>query len=415
MQKSMDKNSARPDDYDLVIIGAGIVGCLLAYALLKRSPALRVALVDENPSPKSANKTFIHPGFDARSIALSAGTCDILDDLGFWADIKDYAQPIEDIHISDRGCFGALDLPGKNEHQAFGYVVELHKIGSALNKKLNKLTQLTRFYETRIAKIEKQPQQTLCHLAGNTLLTAKLCVAADGADSLTRDLLSIPSQSFDYECAAIIANVRCSKPHLNKAFERFTKFGPIALLPLWDNRYSLVWSVASDDLSRLCALDDEHFLRELQNAFGYRAGVFSAAGKRDSYPLKLLKTAQPFTHRGVCIGNAAHCLHPVMGQGFNLGMRDLFVLSAIISDLSDPQEIGGFDMLNRYWLARESDHNNTIGLTDSVVRIFNNSSWPMILGRNIALQAMSYLPDLSAPIIKQAKGQFPLLSRDTNE
>jgi len=413
MQAFMDKNSARPSDYDVVIIGAGIVGCLLAYALLKRSPTLRVALVDENRSPREANKTFIHPGFDARSIALSAGTCDILDELGFWADIQAHGQPIEDIHISDRGSFGTLDLRSENEHQAFGYVVELHQIGSALNKQLDKLTQLTRFYETRIAKIEKQSQQTLCHLVDNNILTAKLCVAADGADSLTRDLLSIPSQSFDYECVAIVANVRCSKPHLNKAFERFTEFGPIALLPLTDNRYSLVWSVASDDLSRLCALNDDHFLSELQNAFGYRAGVFTAAGKRDSYPLKLLKTAQPFTHRGVCIGNAAHCLHPVMGQGFNLGMRDLFVLSVIICDLQDPQKIGDFEMLNRYWLARKADHNNTIGLTDSVVRVFNNSSWPMILGRNVALRTMSYLPGLSAPIIKQAKGQFPLLSRDT--
>lgn len=410
----MDKNSSRPGDYDVVIVGAGIVGCLLAYALLKRSPTLRVALVDENPQPKSVSKTFIHPGFDARSIALSAGTCDILSGLGFWADIQVNAQPIEEIHISDRGSFGTVDLRSENEHQAFGYVLELHQIGSALNKQLDRLTQLTRFYDTRIAKIEKQPEQTLCHLFDNTVLAAKLCVAADGADSLTRHLLSIPSQAFDYECAAIIANVRCSKPHLNKAFERFTEFGPIALLPLTDNRYSLVWSVASHDAARLCALNDEHFLSELQHAFGYRAGVFSAAGKRDSYPLQLIKTAQPFTHRGVCIGNAAHCLHPVMGQGFNLGMRDLFVLSVIISDLQDPEKIGGFEMLNRYWLAREADHNNTINLTDSVVRVFNNTSWPIILGRNVVLQAMSYLPDLSAPIIKQAKGQFPLFSRDTD-
>ncbi|ABM02461.1 2-octaprenyl-6-methoxyphenol hydroxylase UbiH [Psychromonas ingrahamii 37] len=406
----MDKNS----DYDLVIVGAGIVGSLLAYALLKRSPTLRVALVDENPKPASGSKSSI-PGFDARSIALSAGTCDILDDLGFWADIKAHAQPIEEIHISDRGCFGKLDLCAKDEPQAFGYVLELHQIGCALNKRLDKLTQLARFYDSRITKIEKQPEQTLCHLFDNTILTAKLCVAADGANSSTRHLLSIPSQSFDYECTAIIANVRCSKPHLNKAFERFTEFGPIALLPLTDNRYSLVWSVASGDAARLCALNDEHFLSELQNAFGYLAGVFTAAGKRDSYPLKLTKTTQPFAHRGVCIGNAAHCLHPVMGQGFNLGMRDLFVLSSIISELQDPQKIGGFDMLNRYWLARESDHNNTISLTDSVVRIFNNNHWPIILGRNVVLQAMRYLSDLSVPIIKQAKGQFPLLSRDTNK
>ncbi|MGB5444698.1 MAG: FAD-dependent monooxygenase, partial [Psychromonas sp.] len=284
----------------------------------------------------------------------------------------------------------------------------------ALQCELDKLTQLKRFFNTKITAIEKQPQQILCHLQDKKHFTAKLCIAADGAGSLTRQLLEIPAQKTDYGCSAIIANVRCSKPHLNRAFERFSEFGPIALLPLTDNRYSLVWSVANSDVQRLSALNDSQFLTELQHAFGYRAGIFQAAGKRDTYPLTLVKTDKPFTHRGVCIGNAAHGLHPVMGQGFNLGMRDLFVLSTMISELQDPQQIGDFTMLNRYWLAREADHNNTISLTDSMVRLFNNRSWPIVLGRNIALQAMSYCPDLSAPIIKQAKGQFPLFTRDSN-
>ncbi|WP_372882309.1 2-octaprenyl-6-methoxyphenyl hydroxylase [Psychromonas sp.] len=414
MHKQMDSHSDNNSDYDAVIVGAGIVGCLLAYALLKLKPTLRLALIDENPPSNSDNKTFTNPGFDARSLALSAGTCDILSELGFWDKIEASAQPIEEICISDRGSFGFLDLPRENKKQPFGYVLELHQIGHALQRELDSLRQLKRLFNTKINGIEKQPAQILCHLQDGNTLTTKLCVAADGAGSLTRQLLAIPAQRADYASSAIIANVRCSKPHLNRAFERFTEFGPIALLPLMDNRYSLVWSVANDDLDRLNALNESQFLAELQQAFGYRAGIFSEVGKRDTYPLTLVKTEQPFTHRGVCIGNAAHGLHPVMGQGFNLGMRDLFVLATIISGLQDTQQLGDFATLNGYWLAREADHNNTIGLTDSMVRLFNNSHWPIVLGRNIALQAMSYFPGLSAPIIKQAKGQFPLFSGDKN-
>ncbi|WP_415224930.1 2-octaprenyl-6-methoxyphenyl hydroxylase [Psychromonas sp.] len=405
---------AKQTDYDLLIVGAGMAGCLLAYAVLKLSPSLNVVLLDDNP--EGLNKG-VHPGFDARSIALSAGSCDLLDELGLWAELKGSAQAIEDIHISDRGFFGALDLPRnhastKYKNQAFGFVIELQDVGLLLDKHLSQYKQLTRLYNTHLLAIEKQAQQVVCQLGDGKTLTARLCVAADGAKSLTRELLAIPSQLFDYDCSAIIANVCASKAHLNKAFERFTKFGPIALLPLSNNRYSLVWSVENGDIDRLAKLEAHDFLAELQQAFGYRAGIFTDVGKRDIYPLKLMQTEKPVTHRGLCIGNAAHSLHPVMGQGFNLGMRDLYVLAVLISQVENKQEIGGFTMLNQYWLARYNDHKNTIALTDSMVRIFSNTSWPFILGRNIALQAMSCAPSLSADIVKQAKGQFNLFNRE---
>jgi 2-octaprenyl-6-methoxyphenol hydroxylase len=409
MQKPMDNISGN-NHYDVAIVGGGLVGSLLAYALLKLKPCLNIVLIDENSAPQTNKKSFVHPGFDARSLALSAGTCDILKQLGFWQEIKHNAQPIDNIHISDRGFFGALDLPKKNKKQVFGYVVELHEIGIALKKQLDNFKQLTRLYDTRLLNIEKYPQQVICQLTDNKNISANLCVAADGGNSVMRALLAIESQTSDYGCSAIIANLRCSKPHRNKAFERFTEFGPIALLPLTDNRYSLVWSVGNTDLPRLGALNDEQFLAELQEAFGYRAGIFCETGKRDVYPLKLIKTLKPVNHRSVCIGNAAHALHPVMGQGFNLGLRDLFVLASVIGAVENPKDIGSFVMLNHYWSARVEDHENTINLTDSMVRIFSNRNWPLILGRNIALQAMSVLPDLTAPIVKQAKGQFKLFN-----
>lgn len=388
---------------DIAIVGGGMTGSLLAYAILTLSPELNVVLIDDNEAHLSieAGKGK-HPGFDARSIALSIGSCKLLDELGLWDTVKSKAQAIEHIDISDRGHWGMLTLIP--EAGVFGYVVELQDIGELLARKLSLFKSLTRLYANSVTQIDKQLESIHCSLSGGQKLTAKLIVAADGADSKTRELLAVSSSSFDYQCSAIIANLRTSKPHCNQAFERFTEFGPIALLPLTDNRYSLVWSVANEQLNALSALDDDSFLKELQQAFGFRAAVFQEVGKRDVYPLKLTKTEKPVTHRGVCIGNAAHALHPVMGQGFNLAMRDLYLLAQSIKAVKNSKNIGDYQMINQYWNSRISDHKKTILMTDSMVPVFSSTSWPFILGRNVVLQAMSCLPQLAEPIVKQAKG-----------
>ncbi|MCP4320711.1 MAG: 2-octaprenyl-6-methoxyphenyl hydroxylase, partial [Alteromonadales bacterium] len=173
-----------------------------------------------------------------------------------------------------------------------------------------------------------------------------------------------------------------------------------------------VWSVKNSDLAGVMELDEQAFLAKLQIAFGFRAGIFKKAGKRDCYPLKLTQADKPFTHRGVAIGNAAHCLHPVMGQGFNLGLRDLSTLAAVIAKLEKKSQLGDFAMLDRYWSARKKDHNTTINMTDSMVRLFSNTTLPFVIGRNIALQAISCFPAIGGPIIKQAKGQFNLFKQE---
>lgn len=393
---------------DVVIVGAGMAGCLLALAVAKQSPALNILLIDENPERLERGA---HPGFDARSIALSAGSCQLFEALGLWSSLFPSAQPIDDIHISDRGHLGVVDLE-KSSQLPFGFVVELQDVGAVLQQQLKLYPQIKRFYNTSISHISKQQQLLICELQNKQIIEAKLCVAADGANSKTAQLLTIETTEEDYECSAIIANVICNQPHNNRAFERFTDAGPLALLPLSDNRYSLVWSVKNSELSAILSLGERGFLNKLQKAFGYRAGVFVKVGKRDSYPLKLIQADKPVTHRGVAIGNAAHCLHPVMGQGFNLGMRDLSTLANVIAQLTESDQLGGFSMLNRYWLARKKDHQTTIGMTDSIVRIFSNNSLPLVIGRNIALQAISYFPALSRPIVKQAKGQFNLFIKE---
>ena len=394
---------------DIVIVGAGMTGCLLALAIAKQSPNTDIVLIDDN---EEQVKKGAHPGFDARSIALSAGSCQLLEQLGLWSSISPNAQPIEDIHISDRGNLGLVELEKNQSDQAFGFVVELQNVGSVLQQQLILYPQIKRHYKSRLANISKQQNSITCELQNKQRFQAKLCIAADGGNSQTNQLLSIKSTQLDYECSAIIANISCNKAHNNRAYERFTDAGPLALLPLSEGRYSLVWSVKNGELESFLALDDQAFLDKLQKAFGYRAGIFTKAGKRDSYPLKLIKTDKPITHRGVAIGNAAHSLHPVMGQGFNLGMRDLSVLASVIAEASDKNSIGDFSMLNRYWLARQQDHHATINMTDSIVRIFSSSDFPFVIGRTIALKAISLFPVLGKPIVKQAKGQFNLIKQE---
>jgi 2-octaprenyl-6-methoxyphenol hydroxylase len=407
MQQHMANNEF--DTTDIVIVGGGMSGCLLALAIAKKSPKINIVLIDDHPEKVDKGS---HSSFDARSIALSAGSCQLLAELGLWDALEQNAQPIDDIHISDRGNLGIVDLEKSAIHLPFGFVVELQNVGLILQQKLALYPQVKRLYNCSIVAIKKQQQQLSCELHNKQVIETKLCIAADGANSKTTQLLAIISQQNDYGCSAIIANVSCNKTHKNRAFERFTEAGPLALLPLSNNRYSLVWSVKNSELEELLALDEQGFLAKLQQAFGYRAGIFIKTGKRDSYPLKLIKTDKPITHRGVAIGNAAHCLHPVMGQGFNLGLRDLSVLASVIAELDDSSQLGGFSMLNRYWLARKKDHHTTINMTDTIVRVFSNTDLPIIIGRTLALQMISLFSGFADPIVKQAKGQFNLFKKE---
>lgn len=390
---------------DVIIVGAGMSGSMLALAILTFSPDLRVVLIDENEARSS---DFQPPAFDARSIALSAGSCKLLLELGLWQKVKQVSESIDSINISDQNNLGGLTLPPENE--PYGVVTQLQDFALILETALARFSteQLSRRYNTTITSIKKLENNVTCILSDEQYLTSKLCVAADGGSSKTRDLLSIKSEEVDYQCSAIIANVKMQDDHKCVAFERFTHSGPIALLPLKDHWYSLVFSVANKNVNDFMSLDDSDFLNEIQSQFGFKAGVFKQTGKRDVYPLKLLSVNEPITHRGVCIGNAAHSLHPVMGQGFNLGFRDIYVLAKVIGGLENKSTLGDFSMLNHYWACREKDHFNTINMTDSIVRIFSNTSPLFNIGRTIGLASMSCASFLSEPLVKQAKGDIDL-------
>lgn len=401
-------------DYDVVIVGAGMSGSLLALSLLTKKPSLKVLLLDENPKRINTDRAS-NPSFDARCIALNAGSVDVLHELGLWKDIQSKAQSIQQIQVSDRGYLGAPELTPQSSSEindeAFGYVVELQHVGQVLARALSDFQSLTTLYNVKLERIEQQISSITCQLSNTQKITAKLCVGSDGGNSQVRKLANIQSSRSDYHRTAIICNIRSNQPHQSIAYERFTESGPIALLPLTDNRFSVVYCVENEDLDSIKNLSDSAFLSHLQSEFGFRAGVFEETGKRDVYPLMLLTSNHPISHRVVCIGNAAHSLHPVAGQGFNLGLRDLYVLAEVISQ-TDIDKVGSFPMLNHYWQCRKADHNKTILMTDSLVRIFSNQYHLFSIPRTFGLQAMSLFPSLSQPIIEQAKGQFDLFNRE---
>jgi 2-octaprenyl-6-methoxyphenol hydroxylase len=338
-------------DFDIAICGAGPVGLALALLLARRGvPASRIALIDAKPVEQAVT--------DPRSIALSYGSRQILQDVGAWPLAVD---PIHQIHVSRRGRFGRTmidrvdyDLP------ALGYVTRYGALVHALAAA--RQTDIVSMRPAQLATYNEGEHLVEMHFADGNAATAHIMVQAEGGVFSEQSAKSLHR---DYQQTAIVAEVKASAPIAHRAFERFTDEGPLALLPL-EAGYALVWCVRPETASRLHALTDAAFMEELGQAFGSRVGRFTGVTRRSLYPLGL--NARPATSsRTVAIGNAAQTLHPVAGQGLNLGLRDAAVLARLLAE-----EISS-TMLERFAASRQTDRSLTIRLTDTMARIFSDT------------------------------------------
>lgn len=236
-------------------------------------------------------------------------------------------------------------------------------------------------------------------------ISGKLLVAADGSRSALAQACNVQWQQSDYPQFATIANVTTAEHPQGRAFERFTRYGPLALLPMSQGRSSLVWCHAREDREQVDAWDDERFIGELQQAFGWRLGRILRAGKRHSYPLSLLTANQHVSHRLALVGNAAQTLHPIAGQGFNLGLRDVMSLAETLAEAQHAgEDPGGYALLSRYQQRRQQDQQATIGVTDGLIRLFANRYGPLVVGRNLGLMAMAQLPTVRDAFAKRTLG-----------
>ena len=406
---------ANDGTYDIVIAGGGMIGTSLALALAPLG--LRVAIVEA--VERRADQ---QPSFDDRSTALSRSTQRMFEAMELWPAIVAAATPIRNIHISDRGRFGFSHISAEEQRvEALGYVVINRVLGSVLQQALAESDDVDVICPARIVGVTLQAGNASAvveHDSGEQkTVGCSLLVAADGANSSVRDMLGIAAQTQRYEQRAVIGNLLPEKSLDHRAFERFTEQGPLALLPLADDRAGFIWTVSEDHAERVLALDDAEFLREFQEQFGYRLGTFSRVGKRASYPLLLSKAARLTATRSVLVGNAAHGLHPVAAQGFNLGMRDVAALCDCIADTrreTDSFDPGSEQLLERYANWRRDDQNKLVRFTDGLVKLFGSSRRPLRALRNLGMLGFDLVPGVRSLFARHTMGlagRLPRLSR----
>lgn len=399
-------------DYDIIIAGGGMIGSSLALAL--EPLGLRMAIVE--PVARGAR---VQPSFDERSTALSRSSQHMFEAMGIWDEVVATATPITHIHVSDRGHFGFSHIDaGEQGVEALGYVVINRVLGDVLQARLDEVESLDVLCPASITGARTGPDlaTVIVDDAGDQReLRCRLLVAADGAGSPVRSMLGITAQQVPYEQRAIIGNLRPEVPLRNRAFERFTGNGPLAVLPVADGRAGFVWTVSENDAERALALGDDDFLAELQAMFGQRLGAFAKVGKRASYPLSLSRALRLTAQRAVLVGNAAHGLHPAAAQGFNLGLRDVAALCDCIADSrSDGIDCGDSDLLARYARWRRSDQKKLVHFTDGLVRLFGDVRGPVRAARNIGMLAFDLIPGVRRTFAKHTMGlagRLPRLSR----
>lgn len=364
-------------DSDITIVGGGPIGA--AFALALKHSGLDVTLLEARDAPST----------ETRTLALSYGSKLLLEKFGAWPEV---ATPITAIHVSERGSFGRtllkadeLDVP------ALGYVLTYSVLQAAQDNAL-KVTGIKVLRGARAESISTDVEQASVTFTQNNsaqTIHSKLLVLADGGNLLAM-IPSIEVEEKDYGQQAILARVKTELSPRHLAYERFTPSGPAALLP-FEDRYSLVWTESPEEVLRLLALNDADFLAELHQHFGDRQGRFIEVSARKSFPLTLRYAKSAIAQRVALIGNAAQALHPVAGQGFNLGMRDADALAKIIL-AAEKNNIGNEHMLLSYVEARKQDKTRGINFTDKLVNIFSNKNNMLRVARSGSLALMDLLP-----------------------
>jgi 2-octaprenyl-6-methoxyphenol hydroxylase len=391
------------DEYDIIIVGGGLVGATLACALAALQ--YRVALLEAVSFGASHQ-----PSYDDRSLALALGSKRILSAIGLWSALAPIATPIRAIHISEHGRFGTTRLNHDREGvEAFGFVVPARDVGHAAFERLAGQRGLAVIAPARLQRFTVEPSCVTLSVtrdqsnAEERALQCKLMIAADGTDSEVRHALGIDVWRSAYEQTAIIANFTPSRPQPFTAFERFTEIGPVAVVPRGADDYGLIWTHTREGAVSIMNLDDAGFLDALQARFGYRLGRFNKVGTRRSYPLSLSVARELVRPRIALVGNAAHTVHPIAGQGFNVGLRDVAALCESLCRWS-PGDPGDYGLLRHYAAIRLADVRRTVRFTDGLARLFSNPFKPLTYMRGATLLALNLIPPLRHGLARSAMG-----------
>jgi 2-polyprenyl-6-methoxyphenol 4-hydroxylase len=389
-------------DVDVAIVGGGMVGASLALLLSSLNLGWRIHVIEAFPmTPVSGD---LQPSFDARSTALSHSSREIFEMLGLWSTLAPQLAEIKEVHVSDRGHIGNTRLHAAEQNlPALGYVVENQWLGSVLMEALQQAPGVDIIAPAQVASVRPARGGMKLSLSGFEVslelkqeLSVKLLVVADGAQSRTREILGIDATTRDYGQVALVTNISLQQDHQGVAYERFTDSGPMAMLPLQpvdnEHRSALVWTLPPERAAEMMEASDEVFLAELQDRFGHRLGQFQRVGTRHSYPIRLITSNEQVRSHVVVVGNAAHSLHPVAGQGFNLALRDIAVLANELAVSASNDALGQLSVLQSYLKQQQADQKQTIILSDLLPKVFGVDSSPVALARNLGLLALDTVP-----------------------
>lgn len=396
----------------VIIVGGGMVGLSLALMLAKSNIAVKLLETVKYPNYDDENVAPYHSSFDARNTALSRRSVQIYQKLGLWEALQQHATPILQVHITEQGSFGKARLVAEQEKvESFGQVIENAWLGRVLLTQVRQQPLIELIDGVQVTSLTQDADQVQIEAMRNGeyihSLKSKLVIAADGRDSFCRQAIGVGVDEHDYDQVAIVTTVQTSKPHQQVGFERFSALGPLALLPLpGEYRRSVVWPVKKGtEAEWLGEENDQHFLDALQETYGDRAGKFEKTGKRFSYPLAQVLAHKQAVGRVVLMGNAAHTIHPVAGQGFNLCLRDADVLVRFLMEqLSKSDDIGAPENLLAYEQSRLKDQQRVIKFCDSVVRGFSNQNPILKLLRNTGLIAFDVIPGVKPLVANYAMG-----------
>ncbi len=389
-------------DFDIVIVGSGLVGGCLALAL--QDSGLKIAIIDEQTWEQRKQSASGH-----RALALSLGSTMFLEGLGIWSLAQDYAVAIKDIHVSNQGHFGKTRISSSKEGvAALGFVITARDLEKHVAHSLTE-SSVTEFEACSLKGLMSSSEQISISVAEKNRDThnfsARLLVGADGGQSTVRKLLEIDQYQQRYEQTAIVTKVKPELSPHHVAYERFTNSGPLAFLPTLNECCSVVWTCTTEEAEELLNASEEKFLAELQRCFGYRLGYISMVAPVKSFPLSLIKAQQITKGRAVIIGNAVHQLHPVAGQGLNLGLRDVAdLVQLLIAQAASGNDIGAGNLLSDYAEKRYRDHQQVIKFTDGLVKLFSNSNPWLALSRNTGMVLLDHLKPAKGILVKRAMG-----------
>ena len=389
--------------YDIIIVGAGMVGATLACGLAEEAEQLKIAIIDANEPKFDWDKN----SYDMRVSAITRASQTLLKNVGAWDKIVEQRiSPYQDMFVWDAGEKGELHFDSADMGEAdLGHIIENRVIVKALHQRIKELPQIELLCPAKLESIDFTQDNTQLVLDDKSELSANLIVAADGSRSWVRQQANIAVKGWDFDQAALVTTVKTEKHHQDTAWQRFLSTGPLAFLPLTEGYSSIVWSTSPDDAKRLTEISEDEFAIELEHAFESKLGKIISVASRAVFPLRLFETLNYVQHRLALVGDAAHTIHPLAGQGVNLGLADVASLIDVVVDaFNNKKDIGDLKVLRRYERWRRSENRAMITAMDGLKRLFGSELSSVKILRNVGLNTINKITPLKNIIMRHAMG-----------